>query len=167
MFWALPLATMAFRRHCLTPAVKSWVFGVCQELVGRETPSSKQSLYPPTCTTRLPLKAFRREPAISGFDRLFTPYPQVIQTSCDMNWCGLPSHFRGTSPCSWVAHPVSGLAPATYSPYSDSLSLWLRLETALTSHRRQTRWLIMQKAHSYPAPFYPRNLISYPSDKKF
>ena len=113
MFWALTLATMAFRRHCLTPAVKSWVFGVCQELVGRETPSSKQSLYPPTCTTRLPLKAFRREPAISGFDRLFTPYPQVIQTSCDMNWCGLPSHFRGTSPCSWVAHPVSGLVHAT------------------------------------------------------
>ena len=42
MIWALSLSTMALRRHRLTPAAKRQVFGVCQDLVGRETPASKQ-----------------------------------------------------------------------------------------------------------------------------
>jgi len=43
----------------------------------------------------------------------FHSYPQVIPTSCDMLWFGPPDAFRRPSPCSWVAHPVSGLVPAT------------------------------------------------------
>ena len=61
----------------------------------------------------------------------FHSYAQLIRGSCDIHRFGPPSRFRGTSSCPCIAHPVSGLVPATDAPYSDSLSLRLRLVTAL------------------------------------
>ena len=42
--------------------------------------------------------------------------------------------------------PGFGSTPCDYPPYSDSLSLRLRVYAPLTSPQRVTRWLILQKA---------------------
>jgi hypothetical protein len=59
-------------------------------------------------------------------------------------WFGPPRAFTRASPWPWIDHPVSGLQHATVSPYSDSLSLWLRL-LALTSPHTVTRRSVLQK----------------------
>src|SRR5438876_4164852 len=73
----------------------------------------------------------------------FHPYPQLIQSFCNTRRFGPPRGFTRASPWPWVAHPVSGLIPAT-APCSDSLSLRLRGSCRLTPRRRLTRRLILQ-----------------------
>ena len=53
---------------------------------------------------------------------------------------------------SCLAHRVSGLVPATHSPYSDSLSLRLPLLYGLTLRSTLTRWFIMQKVRGQAFP---------------
>src|SRR4051795_11005964 len=98
---------------------------------------------------RLALKLFRREPAISRFDWNFS----ATHTSSP--------HF--STYVGSVLHPVlPGLQPGhgqitwfrvydhiLKSPYSDSLSLRLRL-ISLTLHVIVTRRFILQKARHYP-----------------
>ena len=60
---------------------------------------------------------------------VFRPYPQLIRGLFNARQFGPPRSVTNASTWSWVAHPVSGLPHATYSPYSDSLSLWLRLSS--------------------------------------
>jgi hypothetical protein len=48
--------------------------------------------------------------------------------------------------------PSFGFTPRDSSPYSDSLSLRLRVYAPLASPRRVTRWLILQKARSQALP---------------
>ena len=59
----------------------------------------------------------------------FHPYPQVIQCFFNNNRFGPPREVNHASPCSWIDRSVSGLLQRTNSPYSDSLSLRLRLNT--------------------------------------
>ena len=65
------------------------------------TPASKQYLYPPPCTTRLPLKAYRGEPAISGFGKLFTPTHKSSQ-------CLAIHYGSGLHPASAGLRPAHG-----------------------------------------------------------
>src|SRR5690606_22701504 len=58
------------------------------------------------------------------------------------------------SPWTWVDHLVSGLRPHTLTPYSDSLSLRLRL-LDLTLHELVTRRFILQKARHHTAYLHP------------
>ena len=62
----------------------------------------------------------------------FHPYPQVIPPVFNLGGFGPPRGLTRASTCPWIDHSASGLDPATQSPYSDSLSLRLRLN-ALTS----------------------------------
>ena len=57
----------------------------------------------------------------------FHPYPQLIRAVCNLQRFGLPRGFTPASPWSWIDHPASGLFPVTSSPYSDLLSLRLRI----------------------------------------
>ena len=57
----------------------------------------------------------------------FHPYPHLIRALCNVQRFDPPRNFTPASVWTWIAHLVSGLLPATYSPYSDSLSLRLRL----------------------------------------
>ena len=75
-------------------------------------------------------------------------YPQVIQALFNVPWFGPPVRFTAPSTCSWVGHMVSGLHHDTKAPYSDSVSLRLRLFN-LTSHHNVTRRFILQKARSH------------------
>ena len=46
----------------------------------------------------------------------FHPYPQIIPQFFNIGGFGPPSRFTETSTCPWVAHPASGLIPATKRP---------------------------------------------------
>ena len=78
----------------------------------------------------------------------FHPYPQLIRAVFNRHRCGPP---RGVTPASswpWVDHSASGLPPWTNSP-----NLRLAFATApdlrsLTSPKRTTPRIIMQKARS-------------------
>ena len=87
-------------------------------------------LYLRQSLSRLALKLFRGEPAISGFDwnfspihtssppfsrvRLeFLPYPHLITTLFNGCVFGPPLPFTATSAWTWIDHPVSGLPVPT------------------------------------------------------
>ena len=78
----------------------------------------------------------------------FHPYPQVIPKLFNAYGFGPPLALTPASTCSWIDHFVSGLQYLTKSPYSDSLSL--RLRVTLTLPDTTTRRLIMQKAVHHP-----------------
>ena len=46
----------------------------------------------------------------------FHPYPQLIPQFCNIGRFGPPRDITPASPWPWVAHPVSGLLPATERP---------------------------------------------------
>ena len=79
----------------------------------------------------------------------FHRYPQVIPSRFLVSGFGPPFCVTKTSTCSWIDHSVSGLLLHTKSPYSDSLSLRLRLFN-LTLHETITRRFILQKARHHP-----------------
>lgn len=79
----------------------------------------------------------------------FHPYPHLIPAFFNMRGFGPPVGVTRPSPWTWVDHPVSGLRQRTHSPYSDSLSLRLRL-ISLTLHVTVTRRFILQKARHHP-----------------
>ena len=63
---------------------------------------------------------------------------------------GPPLGFTRASTCSWIDHPVSGLPRRTIRPIQTRFRYGSG-SLALTSHDRETRWLIMQKARSHRA----------------
>ena len=78
----------------------------------------------------------------------FLRYPHLIPALFNVRGFGPPVRFTAPSTWTWVDHMVSGLRLHTYSPYSDSLSLRLRLFD-LTSHAIVTRRFILQKARHH------------------
>ncbi len=83
----------------------------------------------------------------------FLPYPQVIQWYCTANWFGPPRHVTGASPCSWIAHLVSGLVHGTNNVALLILAfatppqrMLLKLQSAI----QRTRWFVLQKARRHP-----------------
>ena len=79
----------------------------------------------------------------------FLRYPHLIPALFNVRGFGPPVGVTLPSPWTWVDHLVSGLRPHTHSPYSDSLSLRLRLIN-LTLHEIVTRRFILQKARHHP-----------------
>ena len=79
----------------------------------------------------------------------FLRYPHLIPALFNVRGFGPPVSVTLPSPWTWVDHLVSGLRPHTHSPYSDSLSLRLRL-IGLTLHEIVTRRFILQKARHHP-----------------
>lgn len=79
----------------------------------------------------------------------FLRYPHLIPALFNVRGFGPPVRFTAPSTWTWVDHMVSGLRQHTHSPYSDSLSLRLRLFN-LTSHAIVTRRFILQKARHHP-----------------
>ena len=79
----------------------------------------------------------------------FLRYPHLIPALFNVRGFGPPVRVTAPSPWTWVDHTVSGLRLRTHSPYSDSLSLRLRLFN-LTLHVNVTRRFILQKARRHP-----------------
>lgn len=91
----------------------------------------------------------------------FLRYPHLIPEFFNIRGFGPPVRVTAPSPWTGVDHTVSGLRLRTHSPYSDSLSLRLRLFT-LTLHVNVTRRFILQKARHHPDEnkFHHRALTS-------
>ena len=102
--------------HCLTPdhrflGIRSLIgFG---KLCG---PLAHSVLYPHESKSRLALKLFRGEPAISEFDWNFSAIHSSSPTFSTAVWFGPPQRFTAASTCSWIGHQVSGLRHATLRP---------------------------------------------------
>ena len=60
MVWVVSLSTMAIRRHSLTPTAEELVFGVYQDLVGREDPRIQTVALPPTVYSKAAPKGISR-----------------------------------------------------------------------------------------------------------
>ncbi len=113
----------------------------------RWAPSPNSALPPSFSIPRLALKLFERTSYLQV--RLeFLRYPHLIPALFNVRGFGPPVRFTAPSTWTWVDHMVSGLRLHTHSPYSDSLSLRLRLFD-LTSHAIVTRRFILQKARHH------------------
>ena len=119
--------------------------------------------YPIQCSTSATQQHDANPKAISGRTsylrvRLaFHPYPQLIRAFCNIQRFGPPRGITPTSPWPWVAHPVSGLLPATLRPIqtrfrfgSGCLCLNLATESNSSAHspRGTPSALPTAKAHS-------------------
>jgi hypothetical protein len=111
-------------------------------------------LYLRKTNTRLALKLFRGEPAISGFDWNFSPH--LITTLFNGCVFGPPLPFTATSTWTWVGHPVSGLFWLT-------IFALLRLGfpsapdlQSLTSPAVITRRTVLQKVRGSPHTGVPQ-----------
>ncbi len=78
----------------------------------------------------------------------FHPSPQVIRAVCNLHRFGPPCPIKDTSPCSWGAHTVSGLPPATIALFRLAFAT-APAGTALTTPQRVTRRVILQKARCH------------------
>ena len=107
-------------------------------------------LYLHQINTRLALKLFRGEPAISGFDWNFSPIhtssPPFSTVPTLFNGCGSgpPLPLTAASSWTWIDHPVSGLQILTYRPIktcsrSGSTPLVFNLASTRNSPDRSTK----------------------------
>ena len=107
-------------------------------------PLAHSVLYPQGSRTRLALKLFRGEPAISGFDWNFSAIHKSSPPFSTDVWFGPPWNFTPTSTCSWIGHPVSGPRHSTLALFRLAFASAPVLQT-LTSPRNVTRRSVLQK----------------------
>ena len=101
-------------------------------------------LYLHKTKSRLALKLFRGEPAISGFDWNFSPIHKSSPPFSTDVWFGPPWSFTSTSTCSWIGHPVSGLRHATIALFRLAFASAPNLQF-LTLLHNVTRRSVLQK----------------------
>ena len=102
------------------------------------------ALPPVIFPTRLALKLFRGEPAISEFDWNFSAIHSSSPHFSTYVWFGPPRRLTVASACPWIGHPVSGLLCATRRPFETrfpygSVALRLNLATHSNSQARSTK----------------------------
>ena len=149
MIWAVSLSTTDLITRSLTPVYGYLEFVVYLDSVTPDGPLVQTELYLHYPLHEASPKAISERTSYLQVRLEFLRYPQVIQALFNVPWFGPPVRFTAPSTCSWVGHMVSGLRHDTNSPYSDSVSLRLRLFN-LTSHHNVTRRFILQKARSHP-----------------
>src|SRR6476660_10441700 len=143
MVWAVSLLTMDLSTHCLTPGLKFVAFRVWLDLVTLGGPRTQSVLYLHNSTSEASPKAISGRTSYLRVRLEFLRYPHLIPAFFNIRGFGPPVSVTSPSPWTWVDHLVSGLRPDTKTPYSDSLSLRLRL--SLTLHHIVTRRFILQK----------------------
>ena len=107
-------------------------------------PLAHSVLYLQLSNTRLALKLFRGEPAISGFDWNFSAIHSSSPPFSTDVWFGPPWDCTPTSTWPWIGHPVSGLRHVTFRPLQTrfrfgSATLLLNLATQRNSPARSTK----------------------------
>ena len=122
------------------------------EFSNRSRPLALSVLYPHGLTLDASPKAISGRTSYHQVRLAFHRYPQLIQRFCNISWFGPPRTVKCASPWPWIGHLASGLLLRTMSPYSDSLSLWLRSLNSLTLPATVSRRFILQKARYQPGP---------------
>ena len=79
----------------------------------------------------------------------FHPYPQVIPQFFNTGGFGPPRGFTHASACPWIARSASCLRQKTQSPYSDSVSLRLRVSSLNLAFHRNSQ---VHYTRSTPSP---------------
>ena len=115
----------------------------------RWAPSPNSALPPSFLKSDASPKAISERTSYLQVRLEFLRYPHLIPAFFNIRGFGPPVRFTAPSTWTWVDHLVSGLRPPPHSPYSDSLSLRLRLFD-LTSQIIVTRRFILQKARYHP-----------------
>lgn len=115
----------------------------------RWAPSPNSALPPSFSKSEASPKAISERTSYLQVRLEFLRYPHLIPALFNVRGFGPPVRFTAPSTWTWVDHMVSGLRRHTLAPYSDSLSLRLRLFD-LTSHGIVTRRFILQKARHHP-----------------
>ncbi len=142
---AVSLLTMGLSLHSLTAEQftsrysefdRSCDISICQDL---------PVLYPRRVHSTLAQKLFRREPAITRLDQLFTSYLKSSDSIARLNGSDLPPTFEGVHPAQDKLALASGLI------YKTNALLILGFPVAppgkgLSLLHRSTRWLILQQA---------------------
>ena len=149
MVWAVSLLTTDLITRSLTPGLKYLAFGVYQISVILDGPLDQTVLYLQYSSSEASPKAISERTSYLQVRLEFLRYPHLIPALFNVRGFGPPVRITAPSTWTWVGHLVSGLRPHTYSPYSDSLSLRLRLFN-LTSHEIVTRRSILQKVRHHP-----------------
>ena len=90
-------------------------------------PLLKQWLYLHDSNSEASPKAISERTSYLQVRLEFLRYPHLIPAFFNIRGFGPPVRITAPSTWTWVGHLVSGLRPHTHSPYSDSLSLRLRL----------------------------------------
>ena len=149
MVWAVSLLTTKLSPRRLTLAhPQNGILGLVG--VGKLAPPSPSSAVPPSDSFReASPKAISGRTSYLRVRLEFLRYPHLIPEFFNIRGFGPPVSVTSPSPWTGVDHTVSGLRPRTKAPYSDSLSLRLRLFN-LTSHGNVTRRFILQKARHHP-----------------
>ena len=115
MIWALSLATVKLCPHGLTAI--HYHEGI-RSLFGRPTQKGTVNhsvLYPSHYYIALRLNAFRREPAITKLDKLFTSNHTSSHDIEQSMSSGLQCVFRRLSPWAWLARSGFGSYPNYFS----------------------------------------------------
>ena len=149
MVWAVSLSTTDLITRSLTPGLKYLAFGVYQISVILDGPLDQTVLYLQYSSSEASPKAISERTSYLQVRLEFLRYPHLIPALFNVRGFGPPVRFTAPSTWTWVDHMVSGLRLHTQTPYSDSLSLRLRLFN-LTSHAIVTRRFILQKARHHP-----------------
>ena len=84
-------------------------------------------LYPHIFSLKASPKAISRRTSYLRVRLEFLRYPQFIRCLFNDNQFGPPLDFTLASSWPWIGHSVSGLLYMTYTPFSDSVSLRLRI----------------------------------------
>ena len=111
--WAFSLLTHQLSPTCLTRMKKLLCIRSLIEAYILRRRNSFSALPHSTYNIPLYLNIFRGEPAISGFVWHIAPNLKSSQPIATDTSSGLLLSFRQHSPCSRLAHPVSGLMTAT------------------------------------------------------
>ena len=144
MVWAVSLLTTKLISRRLTPVHQ--LFGI-RSLIGFGKlcgPLAHSVLYPHESKSRLALKLFRGEPAISEFDWNFSAIHSSSPHFSTYVWFGPPQCFTTASSCPWIGHPVSGLLYVTIRtintrfPFGSDTE-YLNLATHSNSPARSTK----------------------------
>ena len=149
MVWAVSLLTTELSTRSLTPRKEWMAVGVYLNSVTRDGPLVQTVLYLHHSHSEASPKAISERTSYLQVRLEFLRYPHLIPAFFNIRGFGPPVRITAPSTWTWVDHLVSGLRPHTHSPYSDSLSLRLRLIN-LTSHGIVTRRFILQKARYHP-----------------
>ena len=150
MVWAVSLLTTDLITRSLTPKHKSSGIRSLSEFGNPGWAPSPNSALPPRFSIiEASPKAISERTSYLQVRLEFLRYPHLIPALFNVRGFGPPVSVTLPSPWTWVDHLVSGLRPHTHSPYSDSLSLRLRL-LSLTLHGIVTRRFILQKARYHP-----------------
>ena len=149
MIWAVSLSTTDLITRSLTPVYRYMEFAVYLDSVTPDGPLVQTELYLHYPLHEASPKAISERTSYLQVRLEFLRYPHLIPALFNVRGFGPPVRFTAPSTWTWVDHMVSGLRQHTHSPYSDSLSLRLRLFN-LTSHAIVTRRFILQKARYHP-----------------